>query len=84
MTFTKTASHRRTFLQTAVAVALSAGLWGTASAQQEIKIGHVGATSGAISTGRVSRAACGVARAPLSHTTTWLAIGSKAARYPEI
>ena len=42
MTFTKTASHRRTFLQTAVAVALSAGLWGTASAQQEIKIGHVG------------------------------------------
>ena len=42
MTFTKTASHRRTFLHTAVAVALSAGLWGTASAQQEIKIGHVG------------------------------------------
>ena len=44
MTFTKTASHRRTFLQTAVAVALSAGLWATASAQQvEVKFGHVGA-----------------------------------------
>jgi len=42
MTFTRTTPHRRSFLQTAVAVALSAALWGTASAQQEIKIGHVG------------------------------------------
>jgi len=42
MTFSKTASHRRTLLQTAMAVALSAGLFGAAHAQQEIKIGHVG------------------------------------------
>jgi tripartite ATP-independent transporter DctP family solute receptor len=45
MTFTTTeTTPRRALLQTALAVALSAGLFGVtpASAQQEIKIGHVG------------------------------------------